>query len=194
MESVPERHAAPRELQAAPEVAHELAREREPGEAGARGGAISRERRRAYRGALRRLRDGLAGRLLDDATLAGYHPAARFEAGHSPAAAGQVVAAVRFYAKLGDQPSPAGPATGRVLVGFRREGLARGRGQVVGVRWEQAATAAAVAASSGGSVRGLRNAALLAVMSGGLLRVSGAAALQEGQMMGRSGVVLGLGV
>ena len=40
MESVPERHAAPRELQAAPEVAHELAREREPGEAG--GGGRSR--------------------------------------------------------------------------------------------------------------------------------------------------------
>ena len=32
--------------------------------------------------------------------------AARFEAGHSPAVAGQVVAAVRFYTKLGDQASP----------------------------------------------------------------------------------------
>ena len=60
------------------------------------------------------IRDWLSGRPLDDATLAEY--LAVFEAGHSPAAAG----------------------------GFRREGRARGRGQVVGVRWEQADAAAAV--------------------------------------------------
>ena len=64
-------------------------------------------------------------------TLAEYL-AARFEVGHSPV----------------------GPATERVLAGSRREG--RGRGQVVGVRWEQADAATAVAASSGGSVKGLR--------------------------------------
>ena len=95
----------------------------------------------ALEGALRRLHDWRDGRSLDDATLAEYL-AARFEAGHSPAVAGQVVAAVRFYAKLGDQASPIGPATARVLAGFRREGRARGRGQVVGVRWEQADAAA----------------------------------------------------
>ena len=49
---------------------------------------------------------------------------------------------------------------------------------MVGVRWEQADAAAAVAGSSDGSVRGLRDAALLAVMSDGLLRVSEAAALK----------------
>ena len=47
--------------------------------------------RRAYEGALRRLRDWLDGRSLDDATLAEYL-AARFEAGHSPAVAGRVPA------------------------------------------------------------------------------------------------------
>ena len=46
--------------------------------------------------ALRHLQDWLAGRSLDDATLAEY-------------------LAVRFYAKLGDQASPVGPATERVL-------------------------------------------------------------------------------
>ena len=65
-----------------------------------------------------------------------------------------------------------------MLAGFRREGRARGRGQVVGVRWEQVGAATAVAGSSDGSVRGLRDAALLAVMSDGLLRVSEAAALE----------------
>ena len=52
---------------------------------------------------------GLDGRTLDDSTLAEY-------------------LAVRFYAKLGGQASPVGPATARVLAG-----------------------------SSGGSVRGLRD-------------------------------------
>ena len=48
----------------------------------------------------------------------------------------------------------------------------------MGVRWEQADAAAVVARSSGESVRGLRDAALLAVMSDGLLRVSEAADLE----------------
>ncbi len=126
MGSALERHTVGRDLPAVREKVRELA-----------AASVSANTRRAYEGAVRRLRDGLAGRPLDDATLAEYL-AARFEAGHSPAVAGQVVVAVRFYAKLGGQPSPVGPATGRVLAGFRREGRARGPGQVVGVRWEQA--------------------------------------------------------
>ncbi len=51
--------------------------------------SVSANTRRAYEGALRRLRDWLTGRPLDDATLAEY------------------LAAVRFYAKLGGQPTPA---------------------------------------------------------------------------------------
>ena len=119
MGSALERRAAPHELQAAREVAHELAREgRAQGLAAA---SVSANTRRAYEGALRRLRDWLAGRPLNDDTLAGYL-AARFEAGRSPAV---------------------------------------------------------VAASGGGSVRGLRDAALLAVMSDGLLlRVSEAAEIE----------------
>ena len=48
--------------------------------------SVSVNTRRAYEGALRRLRDWLAGRSLDDSTLAEYL-AARFEAGHSPVVA-----------------------------------------------------------------------------------------------------------
>ena len=166
MESALERHIAGQGPLAGRETARELA-----------AASVSANTRRAYEGALRRLRDWLDGRSLDDATLAEYL-AARFEAGDSPAVGSQVVAAVRFYTKLGDQASPIGPATERVLAGFRREGRARGRGQVVGVRWEQADAAAAVAGSSGASGRGLRDAALLAVMSDGLLRVSEAATLE----------------
>ena len=131
-----ERHAAGRDLQAIRETtARELA-----------AASVSANTRRAYEGALHRLRNWLAGRSLDDATT---------------------------------KPAAAGLVTERVLAGFRREGQSRrGRGQVVGVRWEQAATAATVAGSRDGSVRGLRDTALLAVMSAGLLRVSETAALE----------------
>ncbi len=62
--------------------------------------SVSANIRRAYESALRYLQEWLTSRSLDDAILAEYL-AGRFEAGHSPAAAGQVVAAVRFYANLG---------------------------------------------------------------------------------------------
>ena len=99
MESTLERHTAGEGLPAVQARARELA-----------AASVNANTRRAYEGALRRLRDWLAGRLLDDATLAEYL-AARFEAGHSPAVAGQVVAAVRFYAKLGGQLAARGAVT-----------------------------------------------------------------------------------
>ena len=70
-----ERHTEGRERPAVQERARELA-----------AASVSANTKRAYEGALRRLRDWLTGRELDDATLAEYL-AARFEAGHSPAAA-----------------------------------------------------------------------------------------------------------
>ena len=84
MGSALERHTAGRDLPAVQETARELV-----------AASVSANTRRAYEGAFLRLRDWLAGRPLDDATLAEYL-AARFEAGHSPAVASQVVAAVRF--------------------------------------------------------------------------------------------------
>ena len=69
-----------------------------------------------------------------------------------------------------------------MLAGLRREGKGRGRGQVDGVRFSEVDTAAALAANDGGSVAGLRDAALLAVASDGLLRVSEVAALDIGDV------------
>ena len=140
------------------------------------GASISGNTRRAYLGALRRLGAWLDGRALDDAALAAYL-ASLFDAGRSPAAAGLVVAAVRFQGKLVGNPTPVGPSSERVLAGFRRTGADRGRGQVAGVRWEQADAAAAVAANNGSSLAGLRDAAIVAVMSDAMLRVSECAAL-----------------
>ena len=62
-----------------------------------------------------------------------------------------------------------------MLAGIRREG----RGQVKGLPWSAADTVAAVAANGGrGSVAGLRDAALVALASDCLLRVSEAVAVQ----------------
>ena len=136
------------------------------------GASISENTRRAYAGALRRLDRWLAG---------------LYEAGRSPAVAGMVAAAVRFQMKLAGKPSPVGPASERVLRGFRRKGAERGRGQVAGVRWEQADAAAAVAANDGRSVKGLRDAAIVAVMSDAMLRVSEAAALHVADLEAEGG-------
>ena len=79
--------------------------------------------------ALARLDSFTAGRTLDDATLAVYL-AELHDAGKSPATIGLAVAAVRFRAKLTRSPSPAGPATERVLAGARRQGAVRSPGSL----------------------------------------------------------------
>ena len=87
-----------------------------------------------------------------------------------------LVTALRFRAKLRGYPSPVGAAATRVLAGFRRLAHDRGRGKVTGVRWEQADRAAAMAEQPG-NLAGLRDAAIVAVASDALLRVSEVAAL-----------------
>ena len=146
------------------------------------GASLSAGTRRVYAGALARLDAALDGAPLEDVYLAAYL-AMLFTAGKSPATLAQVVAAVRLRAKLAGAPSPTGPATDRMLAGARRKGRRRGRGQVTGVRWEQADAAAAVAARGDGSrndvsLTALRDAAIIAVMSDAMLRVSELAALE----------------
>ena len=90
--------------------------------------SISANTRRAYAGALARLDAWRGTAPVDDARLAVYL-GELFEAGRAPATAALAVAAVRFRAKLVGQADPAGPATARVLGGYRRTGSDRGRGQ-----------------------------------------------------------------
>ena len=137
--------------------------------------SLSPGTRSVYTSVLGGLDGWLAGGPLDDKTLAVYlgH---LFDEGKAPSSAGLVVAAAKLRARLLGDASPAGPATERVLAGFRREGRGRGRGQVVGIRWEQADAAAAIAARSG-DLAGLRDAAILAIASDALLRVSEVSAL-----------------
>lgn len=147
--------------------------------------SISDNTKRAYGMTLKRFDDWRRDWQVpaNDAGVAAYL-AALFEAGKSPAVAGQVVAALRFRAKRLGQESPVGPKTEAVLAGFRRKARDRGEGQVVGVNWSAADTIVAILAKTakdahhGHEVRKeLRDAALIAVMSDAMLRVSEAAAL-----------------
>ena len=90
--------------------------------------SLSANTRASYASALRRLDDWLAARPATDEILAGYL-SELFDAGKASASASMVVAAVRFRARLSGLESPTGPATERVLAGFRRQATGRGRGQ-----------------------------------------------------------------
>ena len=92
--------------------------------------------RRVYEGAIRRLHAWLAGRPLTDETLARYM-AERHAAGLAPASVAMTVAALRRAARLRKSPSPVGPISEMVLRGIRNTGWDRGRGQAMGLRYEE---------------------------------------------------------
>ena len=136
--------------------------------------SMAKNTRRAYEAALEGFER--SGRPETDAGVAAYL-GDLYEDGRSAAVAAMAVAALRFRARLQGRPTPVGPAAERVLAGFRRLAAERGRGRVAGVRWEQADRAAAMAERSGG-LGGLRDAAIIAVASDALLRVSEISALE----------------
>ena len=135
--------------------------------------SIADNTRRAYETALRQFEQ--SGYPETDGGIAGYL-SSLYAQGRSVACAAMLVAALRFRAKLRGYPSPVGGVATRVLAGFRRLAQGRARGKVTGVRWEQADRAAAMAEQRG-DMAGLRDAAILAVASDALLRVSEVAAL-----------------
>lgn len=135
--------------------------------------SLAENTRRAYEAALRGFEN--SGHPETDAGVAAYITGL-YEKGRSAACAAMVVAALRFRARLHGRSSPVGPAAERALAGFRRLASERGRGQVTGVRWEQADRAASMAERSGG-LAGLRDAAIISVASDALLRVSEISAL-----------------
>ena len=145
--------------------------------------------RRAYAGALRRFADWLAGQGLDlgsqdaeaqDATVAAFLTH-RADQGAAPATLALDYAAIGAAARDSRAADPRGPVSRRALRGLRRRSARAeepaGRGQVAAFRW-RAVEAAAVLAAADGSPAGLRDSALLRLMSDGFLRVSEAAAVQ----------------
>lgn len=152
--------------------------------------SLAENTRRAYGRAIERVDNFLDGEALTDHSLAAFIEHL-FLAGLSAQSATQAVAAVSFRAKLAEQPSPVGPITRRTLNGYTKASENKGRGQAEGLRWEEADMIAKACAGDG--LAGKRDAALIAIMSDGLLRVSEAAAIEiEHILFRRTGAALRL--
>ena len=136
--------------------------------------AIAPSTLRRYRKLSLRLEAWLDGRILTDELLATYITELH-QQGKSPATISQVVAAVKWQAK-NNAIEIVGPVTTRTLSGIRRSGRDRGRGQVDGIEREDMLRIVAFAESDK-TIAGLRDAALIRLMSDCLLRISEAVAV-----------------
>ena len=121
--------------------------------------------------ALRAFSYWLRGREITDGHLAEY-ATHLFDQGKAPGTISIVVSAVKWLLKHRNGGTPVElPITSATLSGIRREGRERGRGQRNGLTWKEVERICAVQESDG-TLRGLRNSAILRVMSDGLLRIS----------------------
>ena len=125
---------------------------------------------KAYEHAPRKLEAWLEGRTLSDAVLAEY---VRFlhEQGKSPATINLVVSAVKWMAEQRGVDNVVGDITALTLSDIRGEGKERGRRQVDGLTWAEVDRVCAAAESSD-TAAGLRDAAMISLMSDCLLRIS----------------------
>ena len=142
--------------------------------------SIAENTLKAYQQALQRLETWLSGRKLSDPLLANYVTALH-ETGKSPATIGQAVAAVKWQLKHQSQETNNFPITQATLVGIRREGKDRGRGQVDGLVWQDVERVC-IYAETEGTLAGLRDAAMIRLMSDCLLRISEAVAVNIGDL------------
>lgn len=134
--------------------------------------SVSANTKRVYRTSLRQLEDWLEGRSITDALLA-QHITELHHAGRSPSTIAQVLAAVKWrYPKI----EIVGEATERTMAGIRVEGMERGRGQVKGLDYAEVDKVIAFCEAEK-TVKGLRDASLIRLMSDCLLRVSEAVAV-----------------
>ena len=121
--------------------------------------------------ALRAFSHWLNGREIADGLLAEYATHLH-DIGKAPGTISIVVSAVKWLLKHRNGGKPVDlPLTSATLSGIRREGRDRGRGQRNGLTWKEVERICAVQESDG-TLRGLRNSAILRVMSDGLLRIS----------------------
>ena len=136
--------------------------------------SVSENTLRNYRYWSKEIEAWLGGRSLDDGLLAEYITGLHAQ-GKSPATISQAVAAVRWQAR-NNGVEIVGEVTTRTLAGIRREGKDRGRGQVEGLTWSDVERVCAFAEMDK-SIAGLRDSALIRLMSDCLLRVSEAVAV-----------------
>ena len=130
---------------------------------------------KAYEHATRKLEAWLEGRTLTDAVLAEY---IRFlhAQGKSPATINLVVSAVKWMAEYRGADTVVGDITARSMSEIRGEGKERERRQVDGLTWDDVERVCAAAESSD-TAAGLRDAAMISLMSDCLLRISEAVAV-----------------
>ena len=137
---------------------------------------------KAYQRALQSLTRWLSGRTLTDALLANYITELH-RADKSPATIAQAVAAVKWQFKHQLQESINLPITQATLAGIRREGKDRGRGQVDGLIWQDVERVC-IYAETEDTLIGLRDSAMIRLMSDCLLRISEVVAVNVGDLKG----------
>ena len=121
--------------------------------------------------ALQKFREWLQEREIRDGLLAEYITHL-FDQGKAPGTISIVVSAVKWFLKHRNGGTPVElPITSATLSGIRREGKDRGRGQRNGLTWREVEKICAVQEADG-TLRGIRNSAILRAMSDGLLRIS----------------------
>ena len=130
---------------------------------------------KAYEHATRKLEDWLDGRTLNDAVLAEY---IRFlhTNGKSPATINLLLSAVKWMAEYHGIDNVAGAITKPTWSGIRGENRQSGRRRADGLTWDEVERVCTVAESSE-TVAGLRDAAMISLMSDCLLRISEAVAV-----------------
>ena len=122
-----------------------------------------------YRLAMQQLEKWLDGRVLNDNLLATYITGL-YQDGKSPATISKIVAAVKWTTK-NQGIKITFEITDKALAGIRRKGKGRGRGQVAGITWEEVERICAHAEAQR-TVAGLRDSAMIRLMSDCLLRIS----------------------
>ena len=126
---------------------------------------------RNRRQALKHFDGWLNGRPISDGHLAEYATHLH-DIGKAPGTISIVVSAVKWLLKHRNNGTSVDlPITSATLSGIRREGRGRGRGQRNGLTWKEVERICAVQEADG-TLRGIRNSAILRVMSDGLLRIS----------------------
>ena len=130
---------------------------------------------KAYEHATRKVAAWLEGRGLTDAVLAEYIRFLHAE-GKSPATINLVVSAVKWMAEYRGADTVVGDITARTISEIRGEGKERERRQVDGLTWDDVERVCAAAESSD-TAAGLRDAAMISLMSDCLLRISEAVAV-----------------
>ena len=148
--------------------------------------SVSENTLRNYRFWSREVEGWLDGRTLTDGLLATYITHLH-QTGKSPSTISQAVTAVRWLAR-NQSIEIVGEVTTRTLAGIRREGKDRGRGQVDGLSWSDVERVCAFAEMDK-RIAGLRDSALIRLMSDCLLRVSEAVAVNVDDLKDKTLIV-----